>query len=106
MSKRSKATDIPKSVRAEVERRHNGLCLWHNKKGIKKEGIGNVHYISKAHGGLGIKENVLCGCNDCHHEFDNGKNRESYQQVADNYMKETYPEFTDEMRIYDKWRNE
>lgn len=106
MSKRSKATDIPKKVREEVYRRHKGLCLWCVEKGLVKEGIPNVHYIPRSQGGLGIVENVLNGCVECHHEFDNGKGREWYQKIADKYMIETYPDFTDEMRTYDKWRRE
>ena len=41
-----------------------------------EEGEPNMHYISRAQGGLGIEENVVTGCQECHHEYDNGAKRE------------------------------
>ena len=100
MSKRSKACDIPKEVRIEVYQRDKGciICGSHFAEP-------NAHLISRAKGGLGIKENVVTLCNLCHHEMDNGKNSLEIKEKVRVYLNRLYPEFTDEMRIYDKWRS-
>ena len=100
MSKRSKATDIPKKVREEVYLR--------DKRCIICGSIYNTtcaHYISRAQSGLGIKENLITLCILCHHEMDNGKNSLEIKEKVRQYLERLYPEFTDEMRIYDKWRS-
>jgi cytochrome c553 len=62
--------------------------------------------VSRSHGGKGIKENLFTACALCHHEADNGKNSKEITQKAREYLEKLYPEYKDEMRIYDKWRRE
>ena len=50
MSKRSKACDISPKVRQIVYDRDGGCCII-----CGKQGIPNAHYISRAHGGLGVR---------------------------------------------------
>jgi len=42
----------------------------------------------------------------CHHEMDNGKNSLEIKARVKKYLDNLYPDFTDEMRTYDKWRKE
>jgi len=101
MSNRTKATSIPKKVREEVYKRDKGciICGSHFAEP-------NAHLISRAKGGLGIAENVVTLCNLCHHEMDNGKNSLEIKEKVRQYLERLYPNFTDEMRKYNKWRNE
>jgi len=55
---------------------------------------------------LGIRENLVTLCILCHHEMDNGKNSLEIKARVKKYLDNLYPDFTDEMRTYDKWRKE
>lgn len=101
MSKRSKACDIPKEVRIEVYQRDKCCIICGSTYMLTV-----AHLVSRAQSGLGIKENVVTLCNLCHHEMDNGKNTIEVTKKVREYLERLYPEFTDEMRKYNKWRNE
>ena len=101
MSKRSKACDIPKEVRIEVYQRDKGCIICNSTSNLII-----AHFISRAKSGLGIKENLVALCILCHHEMDNGKNSLEIKEKVRKYLEKLYPNFTDEMRTYDKWRKE
>lgn len=99
-SKRSKATDISQKVKAKVLERDNGICVV---CGVRR-GEPNMHYISRAQGGLGIEENVVTGCQECHHEYDNGSKREEIEERIKQYLKSIYGDsWNEEELIYNKW---
>ncbi len=99
MSNRTKATSIPKKVREEVYARDKGCIICSSTSNLTI-----AHYISRAKSGLGIRENLVTLCILCHHEMDNGKNSLEIKARVKKYLNDLYPDFTDEMRIYDKWR--
>lgn len=101
MSNRTKATSISKKVREEVYARDKGCIICSSVHNLTI-----AHFISRAQSGLGIKENLVALCILCHHEMDNGKNTIEVTQKVREYLGRLYPEFTDEMRKYNKWRNE
>jgi len=43
-------------------------------------------------------------CIFCHHEMDNGKNSLEIKEKVRQYLERLYPNFTDEMRKYNKWK--
>ncbi len=95
-SKRSKATDIPMSVKKKVFERDNGCCVV---CGNNYNVMPNAHILSRSKGGLGIETNVVTLCtrltqNDCHYKFDNGtkKEKEYILSVITKYMKSIYGE--------------
>ena len=101
MNNRTKATNIPKKVREEVYTRDKGCIICgsiHN--------LTIAHFISRAQSGRGLKENLVTLCILCHHEMDNGKNSLEIKAKVKKYLNDLYPDFTDEMRTYDKWRRE
>lgn len=103
-SKRTKACDISDNVKREVWERDGGVCVICR----IRPGSPNMHYVRRSDGGLGIKENVCCGCYICHNEYDNGYNkdinlREHHGQIIKKYLNECYPDFKDEDRYYKKW---
>lgn len=101
-SKRSKATDIPKKVKEAVFKRDGGMCI--NKCG--RPGIPNAHYIRRSQNGLGIEQNVVCLCIQCHHDYDNGFKREEIGNNIKNYLKSIYGDSWNEKDlVYDKWKD-
>jgi hypothetical protein len=65
-----------------------------------------AHLVGRAHSGLGIKENLYTACMLCHHKVDNGLNIIEESQKGREYLENLYPNFTDEQRKYNKWREE
>ena len=100
ISKRSKATDIPYKVKQVVYERDGGLCIY-----CKRQGMPNAHYISRAKGGLGIEQNVVTLCIQCHHDYDNGKDGDKkrlLKQFIENYLKDYYKDWTKEKITFKK----
>lgn len=98
-SKRSKACDIPPSVKLKVYERDNGLCII-----CGRPGKPNAHYIRRTAGGLGIEQNIVTLCLICHSKFDDGFCRESYGNKIRDYLKSMYKDWNEKELIYDKWR--
>ena len=74
-SKRTKATDIPQSVKQKVWLRDNGCCVI---CGNNYNVMPNSHYIKRSHGGLGIEQNIFTACTNftskkCHERWDHYK---------------------------------
>ena len=100
-SKRSKACDIPQSVKLKVWERDNQKCIFCS----SINSFPNMHYISRAKGGLGIEQNILTGCMDCHRLFDFGsaKQRIDMKWKVKEYLKSKYEDWNEEKLIYRKW---
>ena len=100
-SNRTKATDIPLSVKTKVWERDNHYCIICG----SPYAMPNAHFISRSHGGLGIEENIVTLCQECHHNFDNGKDKELKEHIKNNieaYLKQIYPNWSVDMLIYKK----
>lgn len=105
-TKRSKATDIPMSVKKRVWERDNGRCIV---CGNSTNVMPNAHYLPRSKGGLGIEENIVTLCtlltpNKCHHKFDNGSRveREKIKKIIETYLKTKYPNWNEEIIKYKK----
>lgn len=61
-----------------------------------------AHYISRAHGGLGIEENILTLCPKCHYRYDQTADRETLQPFFGRYLKEHYPGWDETKIVYEK----
>ena len=105
-TKRSKATDIPMSVKKKVFERDKGMCVvCHCNYNV----MPNAHYISRSKGGLGIEENIVTLCtgltpNKCHDKFDNGtkSEREEIGRIIKNYLKSKYTNWNEDKLHYCK----
>lgn len=98
MHKETKATKIPIDVKRKVYMRDRGKCIV-----CGQPGIPNAHYIRRSQGGLGIEENIVTLCPECHHDFDNGFKREQIGAWISEYLDKWYPDFPDEKRKYNKY---
>ena len=96
-AKRTKALEIPPEVKKAVYERDGGACVW-----CAERGEPNAHYIPRSHGGLGIEENILTLCWDCHLRYDQSINRRKMGEFFKTYLQSKYPEWDEEKLIYKK----
>ena len=62
-----------------------------------------MHYIGRAHGGLGVEENGAVGCAKHHSMLDNsGYHKEMRSMMAD-YLSGLYPDWDPAKLKDDKW---
>ena len=97
-SQRTKALEMPPEVKKAVYERDSGACIW-----CAKQGQPNAHYIPRSRGGLGIEENILTLCWDCHFQYDHTSNREHMREFFERYLKSKYPGWNEEKLFYKKY---
>lgn len=85
-------------MRQIVEERDGGRCIF-----CKNPGRGEAHLISRAHGGLGVEENIVTVCRTCHDMMDNSTNRRIMVQIAEAYLREHYRNWDKKKLVFDKW---
>lgn len=105
-TRRSKACDIPRRVKRDVFERDGGRCVL---CGCSRNVLPSAHYISRAHGGLGIAENIVTLCTgfgkeNCHYRYDNGtrEEREAMRGRIRAYLMSKYPHWDEEKLRYRK----
>lgn len=105
-SKRTKACEIPKAVKHKVYERDNHHCLWCGR--WVPERCACAHFIARAHGGLGIEENIVTLCDDCHRlmDFGTGETPAEIKEAVYAHLRAVYgaEKITAEHLVYDKWR--
>lgn len=92
MNSRTKKTSIPIKVKKAVYER-DGCCIL-----CGRQGSPNAHYISRSRGGLGIEQNIVTLCLECHRRVDQSTERPKLLKKIKEYLDVFYPNFTDEMR--------
>ncbi len=112
-SKAAKAREFSTKAREKIFFRDAGQCIFCKKNyhmeestWLSREALSVMHYIPRSKNGLGIPENGALGCLHHHTMLDNGKDgrREEMLQIFRDYLKSKYPEWNEEMLIYNKWR--
>ena len=96
-ARRTKALEIPPKVKKAVYERDNGACIW-----CARQGQPNAHYIPRSRGGLGIEENILTLCWECHLKYDQSGERAKMGEFFKEYLKNKYPDWDEEKLIYKK----
>ena len=100
--KQTKEKEIPKKVKEAVWKRDKHKCIFCGK--LVDVFYANSHFIPRSAGGLGIEENIITACEDCHREQDNGKNTKEYDKKAEKHLKRIYGANWDkEKLIYKKF---
>lgn len=98
MHKRTKALDIPEKVKDRVWERDGGRCILCGSSCA----MPNAHYIARSQGGLGIEENIVTLCLDCHNLYDNSTYRKQLREEIRDYLTERYPKWDEEKLKYKK----
>ncbi len=102
MSKRSRACEIPPKVKEIVWNRDNHKCIYCSRYVPKT--CANAHFIKRSQGGLGIPQNIVTLCPECHFEEDHGQNTKLYEDYIENYLKGIYEAEWDKKKlIYKKY---
>ena len=99
-SKRAKALAISKDTKRAVYHRDGGLCV-----NCKRPGNPEAHFIPRSKGGLGIPENILTLCPECHRRFDQGPRmaRVGMREYFRDYLMSKYPDWNEDDLIYRKY---
>ena len=98
-TKRAKATDISQAVKRKVFERDNGCCVV---CGNSYNVMPNAHFIPRSKGGLGIEENILTLCPECHWRYDRTFERAGMGAYFRDYLRERYPGWDETKLIYRK----
>ena len=101
MSKRSKACDISQATKKKVWKRDNERCIicgrW------VPVSCANAHYIKRSQGGLGIEQNIVTMCPECHYKEDFGQDTKIYEDKIKTYLKRKYNDWKEENLYYTKY---
>ena len=100
-SNRSKACDISQSTKKKVWQRDDQRCVCCG----SSSAMPNAHFISRAKGGMGIEENIVTLCANCHRCFDHTDERPEYRNYIRAYLKTKYPNWNEESLVYRKWND-
>lgn len=95
-SKRTKALAISDEVRAKVLARDNHKCI------ICKTttGLTLAHYVNRGKGGLGIEENLVSLCLNCHFITDQTIKRKKYLEFIKVYLIMKYDGWSEDKLKY------
>ena len=96
-SKRARACDIPRIVKEKVYERDEGMCIFCGRPGLPE-----AHIVPRSHGGLGNEYNIVTVCRSCHDAMDNGRDRQSFLQTAQDYIRSKYGVWDRELVTYRK----
>lgn len=100
MNKATKSLAITTSTKREVHERDQGCCIFCGRP--VSETYSNAHFIPRSKMGLGIKENIVTACMECHFKMDQTTMRKEMLAIARKHLEQHYQEFTDKERIYKK----
>ena len=98
MKKETRATMITPETKRIVSQRDGNRCIFCGRFGAPE-----AHIVRRSQGGLGIPENVVCACRECHRAMDEGRNRAYYQAKAEQYMKKHYKDWNRKKLTYKKY---
>lgn len=84
----TKFTNITQKVKKEVWERDNHKCIYCGI--IVPISCANSHYIKRSQLGLGIPQNIVTACPNCHNKYDFGINILEMKNYTKNYLKSKY----------------
>lgn len=90
MQKRTKALQIPADVKLRVWER-DGFCVYCGNPNAAPV----AHYIARSQGGLGVEENILTLCQNCHRRYDQSGERQKMKAFFREYLRSKYPEWNE-----------
>ena len=99
--KLTKATEIPMKVKRIVWERDDHKCIFCGQ--TVPLNCANSHVIKRSQLGIGIPENVVTACVECHDKYDFGTNSNVMKEKAIEYLKRFYNELSEEKVKYKKY---
>ncbi len=96
-SKRTLATEIKAKTRKEVIERDRN-CIFCGTSQM----LSVAHYVSRANGGKGVKENLALVCIPCHQKLDQSTERKKLLQIFKNHLQSNYGEIDESALKYKK----
>lgn len=100
--RQTKEKEIPKKVKQAVWERDRHKCIFCHKQ-VPVE-CACCHFIARSHLGLGIEQNILTLCSECHRVYDNTDKRQEIMKIFRKYLKSKYQNWNEEDLIYNKWK--
>ena len=95
-TRRSKACDIPKSVKDKVWARDDQKCIVCG----NPYAMPSCHYLSRSQGGMGVEKNVITLCQRCHYNYDQTTQRPIYKEYIKKYLQSKYENWSEEDLYY------
>lgn len=96
MRRQTKKTNIPEITRLAVARRDGGKCVICGNPNAEP----NAHIVPRSRGGLGVPENIITLCADCHYKFDQTPLRSIYKELIAEYMEQRYTGWNENELVY------
>jgi len=93
--KRTKALSISRAVKEKVFERDEYCVLCGSPNGLP-----NAHYIPRSQGGLGIEENIVTLCPECHRKYDQTYERPILKAKIKSYLQSKYENWNENDLIY------
>ena len=99
--KQTVACSIPPHVKVAVYERDGCECVSCHKWVDVQHA--NAHFVPRSHGGLGVEQNILTLCTECHRTFDQTVMRAAMQERFRAYLQSKYPEWDEQALYYRKY---
>lgn len=98
MNQRTKATNISQATKKKVYERDDGLCVLCGRPGLPE-----AHVVPRSQGGLGIEQNIVTLCRECHRKFDQTDYHDKAYEIITKYMRKHYPDWDESAVVYKKY---
>ena len=106
MRKDTKARDFDRKAKIAISERDSidgwPCCVYCGAAAPAPLAWSNAHFISRAQGGLGIPENGLTLCPECHRKYDQTTARDKMRQFFREYLRMIYYDWNEEYLVYRK----
>lgn len=108
MHQETRNTAIPVNVKEIVFARDNCRCVLC----ASNRGVPNAHVVRRSRGGVGVEQNIVTLCPECHRAFDQGENlnrlgrgttQESLYDYIVAYLRQFYPGWAEDQVTYHKY---
>lgn len=100
MNARTKATNIPQAVKVKVYQRDRQRCVMCGK--WVEPRFACAHVIPRSKGGLGIEQNIVTLCMECHYKYDSTTDRKVIREMLVRHLRQFYPDWQEHDMIYTK----
>ena len=104
MRKDTKARDFSRKAKEQISERDRidgwPCCVFCGLAAPAPLAWSNAHFISRGQGGLGVPENGLTLCPECHGRYDQTTARPEMREFFREYLQEQDPEWNEEKLIY------